>query len=509
MENLQNEHVFVQMTNALKKFVALFKSTTEKIDGCWYDDAARRILFVLAFASVATAISYTFSNHIFFAWLGEPYSWIPAAGTSLVLEFAMVFIGVLFFQSLLSRETWFEIPALLTMVFMGFVFFVACQWGLKISNEGQGQLATIFAQKAAKKDTSFVNQDIDPRLADINAQLATIDGNITASTQAQNNAYSIRWKKKVTEDGARNAKIAGNNIGVFASTKDMLLAEKLKIESNQDSIQKAQRNFVTSTQTQWTSIFGGFMEWIKIFCIAAFGFCSAGVERHKNKNKGIIKAPTLTILDKNTEGVRRIGFAYGNKPKQELQPVATNISELQPVATDKKGVATDEEKEIILFMDSRIHEEGRKIQAWVNKLRNETGNKDTAKRNILNRLESINGIMNAYYKILPMLFFVGLVGFSSCGDPKQKFINFESEGKQITVSEPHRYEVLFSKDGKAVGKKSFRGYKEVVKYTKDWIGQGDGYNARITIDGKAAQYVDIGIKTKEKISYYIINQPIE
>ena len=109
--------------------------------------------------------------------------------------------------------------------FTGFVFFLAARWGYRLSSEGQAQLSTMFAAKQAAKDTTFVDIAENPRLMAINAQLDKINGNIDQQATAQSAAYSIKWKKRVTENGQKLADQAGNNLGTLNNTQNFLLAE--------------------------------------------------------------------------------------------------------------------------------------------------------------------------------------------------------------------------------------------------------------------------------------------
>lgn len=391
----QQKNVFLQVSEGWRSFWQAFKGASENVEGTWYDDAARVIKLVLFFASLATGISYSFSNHIFFGWLGEDLAWYPALLLAIVLELAMVFIGFIFFRGLAKRQTWYEIPAILAVFFLGVVFFFACRWGYKLSSEGQGQLSIMFATKQAQNDTTFVNVKQDPRLVDINAQLNKIDGSIDNNTAAQKNAYSIKWKGRTTEEGQTLAKQAGKNFNALNSTKAMLLEQKLRIESEQDSIQKSQRSFNVNTQSTWSNLFGGYMEIFKIGCIAALAFCAVGLENNKDKSKTQQQNSQSPTLQSQPTEIKRIGFAYAKNDKPQAKTDKETVkTELQPVTT------TENLKNYVVYIDDKLKTETQLLQAWVSKLRNGVGNPETAQKGILKRLEAVNAAMTEYYSLI-------------------------------------------------------------------------------------------------------------
>lgn len=387
----QQKNVFTQISEGWRSFWSAFKGASDDVKGTWYDDAARVIKPVLFFASVTTGVSYAFSNHIFFGWLGE-FAWYPAILLAIVLELAMVFVGFIFFHGIAKKQTWYQLPAVAVVFALGIVFFFACRWGYRLSSDGQGQLAIMYAQKQAATDTTFVNTAQNPRLAGINAQIEKIDNSIEQQSGALNNAYSIKWRKKVTEQGQKLASQANNNLAQLETTKAALIAEKMKIESSQDSTQTAQRGFNVSTQSEWSNLFGGYMEIFKIGCIAALAFCAVGVESKKGEDD-----ETATTLP--SQGVKgqmmqkKIGFAYGSNKPQAVSNIGVT-TELQPVTTDETI------KKHVVFLSDKIKTETGLIQAWVGKIRNKQGNLETNERNILTKLEAVNAAMSEYFSLI-------------------------------------------------------------------------------------------------------------
>lgn len=399
MNNLsknEEKNVFLQISHAWREFWDSFKNVSHSRKQTWFDEVSIIVKIVLFVATISTGISYALSNHIFFAWLGEDWSWYPAITLAVVLELGTVFIGLLFCRGLIKRQTYYSAPAFGILIFTGFVFILAAKWGYKLSSEGQSQLSIMFANKQAQTDTSFVTTTIDPRLTDINDQLSKIDGSIGQQSDAQNNAYSIRWRKRVTEEGRKLANQAGNNLGSLNNTKSLLLAEKIKIESQQDSTRKAQMGFNVKTQSQWTQLFGGYMELFKIFCIAALACCMVGIENLPKEDQDD-ETPTRFKRHENNHR-RSIGFATGKAEQEERRPIGFMQN------TVKNGVATEKQSSYLVatekYTESEIATQVKNIQAWIAKFRKDEVKLTTADRNILVRLEVINRVMADYFALV-------------------------------------------------------------------------------------------------------------
>ena len=232
-----------------------------------------------------------------------------------------------------------------------------------------------FEQFTSKKDSAF-------------------DAQIASARETQSAGSSIRWRGKIVE---RGQKIIAQSASLIQTIEEQR-SEFQKTAKGEYESAKASQKAKSDMVGQSANIFGGYAEFFQIFCIIILTLIRLS-EDEKFSNDYVEDEPiTENIAPNNKPNFTfgqnyrpQIGFKRNNEPNGIDETVITGYNSV---------ITPQSREQLQTFVYDKIYTETQNLQAWMNKIKTKQGRRENAEEKILIRLETINRVMDDYFKTI-------------------------------------------------------------------------------------------------------------
>jgi hypothetical protein len=243
----------------------------------------------------------------------------------------------------------------------------------KMQHEASTPFPT-FEQYTSKKDAAF-------------------DAQIASARETQKAGSSIRWKGKIVEKGQKIIAQSASLIQTIENQRSQF-QETAKGEYEAD---KAAHKLKSDMVGQSANIFGGYAEFFQILCVIILTLIRLS-EDEKFSNDDEREKQSIAP---NRQPQQNFSFGQNYRPqigfKRNNEPNGID----ETVITGYNSVITPQNREQYqVFVYDKIYTETQNLQAWMNKIKTKQGRRENAEEKILIRLETINRVMDDYFKTI-------------------------------------------------------------------------------------------------------------